>query len=882
MKKKTMMLAILLTIVFGIFNPINPKLFPVAKATYVEGAITQDTIWTLVDSPFVVSNNITVYPNATLTIEPGVQVRFGGLFNLTILGKLYANGTEKPITFTSNKEPPTAGDWDGIYFSGANTSTLISCSIAYAINGLFAENGNVDIKNSDIRFCRDNGINMANANVTIRNCLIAENSGNGVCITGNGLVTITESTVMANGNGVLLTGYEVLNVNITGNKISVNNNGILLDAATHSNIVILYNNISSNNVGFQVSSLTSFHIGNNSISYNTVGIFYELGDHTAHYNDIYGNEIGMDVASNATVDAEYNYWGDPSGPYHEMLNPDGRGNRVGGDGVNLDFIFFLSKPFSHINKLPTAGLMTDKVWVRPNDIVMFFDNSSDDGRIDKYLFVFGDGSNSSWTTLSCFGHKYAASGDYSASLMVMDDFGAVSSPVTIVIHVNDGLPLLHVNLALDSYSVQEGGQVAIVVHVTDGVLPVGNATVTMISVRGGVFQHQVGLTDPSGDFTTVFAAPDVTEIRNVRIVARASKEGYNDGSDYEYLEVSPYLSVEIVTPSVIKSEETASVTIYVKSNNQPIANASVTVSSTNGTLSAENGITDMNGAFAFDFTAPRTTTSAFDVTISATAKKSGYLDGSGLSLVTIEPKVLTVQIIAESITTISEGGLNLTVHVGYMEQEMTSIEGANVTITADGGNFSATTGLTGNSGNITFAYTAPAVNETTSIKILATATKDGYAQNQTQLQITVNPKTFIVEIITPATYSEEAVSVTVLVTCAEDDAPVADAIITISATSGTFPETVGVTDANGYCTFTFYAPKTATQLPVTITANVSKSGYASKSEEVEMTINPKAAAEGGWPWWLMLLIVIPIVVVVIVVVLIKLKIIVISFREEEQ
>ena len=86
------------------------------NATYVEGPITQDTIWTLVDSPFVLSNDVTVYSNATLTIESGVEVRFGGAFSLVVSGKLYANGTDREITFTSNKEQPAVGDWNSIVF----------------------------------------------------------------------------------------------------------------------------------------------------------------------------------------------------------------------------------------------------------------------------------------------------------------------------------------------------------------------------------------------------------------------------------------------------------------------------------------------------------------------------------------------------------------------------------------------------------------------------------------------------------------------------------------------------------------------------------------------------------------------------------------------
>lgn len=69
----------------------------------------------------------------TLTIEPGVTLRFGGEDYPAVTGmvlgdidrplRLNAAGTaEKAITFTSGAATPTAGDWFGIWWSNAPTS----------------------------------------------------------------------------------------------------------------------------------------------------------------------------------------------------------------------------------------------------------------------------------------------------------------------------------------------------------------------------------------------------------------------------------------------------------------------------------------------------------------------------------------------------------------------------------------------------------------------------------------------------------------------------------------------------------------------------------------------------------------------------------------
>lgn len=740
MKKQLKLFAILLTIAFSIFTIVDKTLFPIARATYVEGPIEQDTVWTLVDSPFVVSKDVTVYPNVTLTIEPEVKVKFGGNFSLMVNGRLVAEGTEdKMIVFSSNRDEPEAGDWLTIKLNGTHKSSFLYCIIEYGTNGISVENGTLNIQNSQVRLNSENGIMITNGDVEVKNNEIIKNTMSGITIAGGNRVNVQNNNLASNGDGVTLSGNLTSEINIHQNEILLNRqSGIHLEANVYTNTVILNNKLSANSYGFHVSSNASTYITHNDVSNNTVGILYEAGqDHTAYFNDIYDNSLGMDVSSNAIVNAEHNYWGHKSGPYHESLNPRGRGNPVGGDGMNLDFIFFLTAPIDHDNEQPTAILWTDKTLVAPNQNVTFIGTDSyDDGRVDQYLFDFGDGTNSSWTTLSLFAHNYSSTGIYNTKLTVMDDFGVQRDSAVTPISIQDLAPL-EASITLTSNAVSSDGQIAVTAYVSDGTSGVENATVTLFSVKSGSFTPLSGLTDSTGHFTATFTAPAVTEATNVRIISRASKAGYSDGSDYGYLQVLPTLSVQItVEPDAVKSGGTANVTLNVTHSGQPISDADVKVSSdVNGNFSATSGVTDANGDVTFVFTAPSVNEEA-NITVTAAVEKPGYAVCEGNVTVSVSPRVFTVLVTATPSIVESEAASTVTV---YVTSDGKPVVNVSVSVTTETGAFSETTGLTDSNGYCTFLFTAPRATAPLTITINAAATKNGYESGEHQTQITVNP-----------------------------------------------------------------------------------------------------------------------------------------------
>ena len=233
------------TFVGIIFIPEN-----VSATEYVSGSIPVDTTWTAANSPYIVVGDVTVETGATLTIEPGVDVKFDGLYSLIVIGMLNASGTpSQQINFTSNQTSPATGDWLRIRLEGAN-NTLDYCRISYGNYPLYimGANTNNNISNCEIFNNTGDGIYLkSSTNNTIYNTTVSLSDSNGITLLSNSENNTIKNSIIAQNSafGIYLSSSknnEIENTNISYNL----GKGIMLGADSENimmkNLTIYKNN----------------------------------------------------------------------------------------------------------------------------------------------------------------------------------------------------------------------------------------------------------------------------------------------------------------------------------------------------------------------------------------------------------------------------------------------------------------------------------------------------------------------------------------------------------------------------------------------------------------------------------------------------------------
>ncbi len=255
--------------------------------------ITSDTHWTIAESPHVIEADTVVATGTTLTIDPGVIVKFEPGTGLSVAGVLHANGTEvSPVYFTAISDDiggdtnndgtstlPSSGSWARIFFGPGAEGSFSYSTVRYAgewesgltmLAGVYNDGATLSLDHVNITDDTDDGlVQTNNGTTTASNIKVSGNLTYGV-YADSGAMTIDDSTITNNGMGIeAVNALSTPTVSVARTKIFNNTSGIISFGA-------------------------SLSVTNSSIHDNTVS--------------------GLRNSKSGLIDAESNWWGDASGP----------------------------------------------------------------------------------------------------------------------------------------------------------------------------------------------------------------------------------------------------------------------------------------------------------------------------------------------------------------------------------------------------------------------------------------------------------------------------------------------------------------------------------------------------------------------------------------
>ncbi len=251
-------------------------------ATNVSGIISNNTNWTVANSPYIVTGNLLVGFGTTLTIQSGVVVKFDSTTTLQIDGTLMALGTNgSPVLFTSNTSNH-AGAWGYIYFSDLSTDAVFQNSIYGGyVSGSILSYCTIELAGG-LNITDNGALKLNNAHPYITHCIISNNKASGIRATGlSSLLKIDNCSInnnisADNGGGVsissssLANGYTLIANNTFNNNSATTDGGGIFLAFQNNNILEISNNIISTNTATNGGGICNSQKGLALISHNII------------------------------------------------------------------------------------------------------------------------------------------------------------------------------------------------------------------------------------------------------------------------------------------------------------------------------------------------------------------------------------------------------------------------------------------------------------------------------------------------------------------------------------------------------------------------------------------------------------------------------------
>ena len=245
--------------------------------TRIGGTVSGETRWDKSGSPYIVSEDILVPKGSTLTIGPGVTLRFKeniadqsgtNWFDLELIveGTLKIEGAEADTVYlTSDATRPTWQDWQGIVVRGGDARADIrGAHIEYSVEGIRCTDGEVVLHDSSIQFCDQAGVH---------------------CINGRGVLDGLSETRIGNFGGTAIGVWLD-----TGSRVDIRNSFIV---GVQNGLS--YSRGSSGYLGYTVITLSTSN-----------GLMIRNSDPEVTHTTVSGNEYGVVLTAGATPSLKAN------------------------------------------------------------------------------------------------------------------------------------------------------------------------------------------------------------------------------------------------------------------------------------------------------------------------------------------------------------------------------------------------------------------------------------------------------------------------------------------------------------------------------------------------------------------------------------------------
>lgn len=285
--------------------------------TVLEGKVlTQDTVWNLDNSPFLILGDIVSSVNTELTIEAGVEVLFIPNFDnnnyddfyeaewdkseLIIEGKLTVSGTESsPVLLRSASNSNSVSEWGGINIQDSGQVTMNFTKLQNTGSGVrsysYSSESVLTIDNSEIA-SSNSGISILNycsCNISITNSTFSDIYGNLLSFDSSD-ATLTFSKNVADNVGAL-SSSNLKDVIFTENKMT--NQGVIRFSGVSGSVDISANTLQYGE-GILISS--SYYSENDTVEWG-------IKDNSVSGSGYYGIQVRMFSDMSVSIDVSNNF-----------------------------------------------------------------------------------------------------------------------------------------------------------------------------------------------------------------------------------------------------------------------------------------------------------------------------------------------------------------------------------------------------------------------------------------------------------------------------------------------------------------------------------------------------------------------------------------------